>query len=212
MIAPADAVAAIPEGLSTEDAAPLMCAGITVFNALRNSGARAGNLVAVQGIGGLGHLAVQFSNRMGFDTVAIGRGKDKEPLARQLGARHYIDASQPDWVATLKKMGGARVGLATAPDARSIATLIGGLGDNGKVVMVGAPAEPLTFNALGMMNQRQSLTVWASGTAKDSEDTMRFAVQTGVRPMIEKFPFTEAAQAYDKMMSGKVRFRAVLVH
>ena len=212
VVVPAEAVAAIPEGLSAEDAAPLMCAGITVFNALRNSGARPGDVVAVQGIGGLGHLGVQYASRMGFDTVAIGRGQDKEPLAKQLGARQYIDSTRADWVAELQKRGGARVALATAPDAKSIVALIGGLGDNGKLVMVGAPSEPLTFNASAMIGKRQSLAAWASGVATDSEDAMRFAMLTGIRPMIEKFPLARAAEAYEKMLSGKVRFRAVLVH
>jgi D-arabinose 1-dehydrogenase-like Zn-dependent alcohol dehydrogenase len=210
VVAPAEAVARIPEGLSAEDAAPLMCAGITVFNALRHSGARAGDLVAVQGIGGLGHLAVQFASKMGFDTVAIGRGQDKEPLARQLGAREYIDSTRPNWTDALQRRGGVRVGLATAPDAKSIVELIGGLGDSGKVVMVGAPNEPLTFNASAMINRRQGLAAWASGIATDSEDAMQFAVLMGIRPMIEKFPLAKAGEAFDKMMSGKVRFRAVL--
>jgi D-arabinose 1-dehydrogenase-like Zn-dependent alcohol dehydrogenase len=212
VVVPAEAVARIPEGLSAEEAAPLMCAGITVFNALRNSGARAGDLVAVQGIGGLGHLAVQYAAKMGFDTVAIGRGADKEPLAHQLGARTYIDSTQSNWTQALQKRGGARVALATAPDAKSIAALLGGLGDSGKVVMVGAPAEPLTFNASALISRRQGLAAWPSGIATDSEDAMRFAVQSGIRPMIETFPLAEANEAFEKMMSGKVRFRAVLVN
>src|SRR5258708_3156660 len=212
VIVPSEGVAAIPEGLSAEDAAPLMCAGITVFNALRNSSARAGDLVAVQGIGGLGHLGVQFASRMGFDTVAIRSGKDKEAFARQLGARHYIDSTQADWPGAIRKLGGARIALATAPDAKSIVELLRALGPSGKLVMVGAPAEPLTFNASALIALRQSFAAWPSGTARDSEDTMRFAVQTGVRAMIEKFPLTQAAQAYDKMISGKVRFRAVLTY
>jgi D-arabinose 1-dehydrogenase-like Zn-dependent alcohol dehydrogenase len=211
VVVPAEAVAKIPEGLSAEEAAPLMCAGITVFNALRNSGARAGDRVAVQGIGGLGHLAVQYAHKMGFDTIAIGRGKDKEALARQLGARQYVDSTQKDWAAAFQPQG-VRVALATAPDAQSIGELFGTLGDNGKVVMVGAPAAPLNFHSTAMIGRRQSLAAWASGVAPDSEDAMRFALQTGVRPMIETFPLAQANEAFEKMMSGKVRFRAVLVH
>jgi D-arabinose 1-dehydrogenase-like Zn-dependent alcohol dehydrogenase len=210
MIAPAEAVAALPEGLSAEEAAPLMCAGMTVFNALRNSGARAGDLVAVQGIGGLGHLAVQFADKMGFDTIAIGRGKDKEAFARQMGARHYVDSTQKDWPAAIRQLGGAHVALATAPDAKSIAELLGTLGPNGKIVMVAAPAEPLILNATAMIFPKHTFAAWSSGTAKDSEDTLRFAIRSGVRAMIETFPFTDAAKAYDRMMTGKVRFRAVL--
>jgi len=212
VVAPAEAVAAIPDGLSAEQAAPLMCAGVTVFNALRNAGARSGDRVAIQGIGGLGHLAIQYANRMGFETIAIGRGQDKESMARQLGAHEYIDSTQKEWIAVLLKRGGARVALATAPDAASIATLIGGLGNNGKLVMVAAPGEALTFNATAMIAKRQSLAAWSSGVATDSEDALRFALRTGIHPIIEKFPLAQAGEAFDKMMAGKVRFRAVLVN
>jgi len=210
MVAPSNAVAAIPDELSSEEAAPLMCAGITVFNALRNSGAKAGETVAIHGIGGLGHLGIQFARQMGFLTVAIGRQKDKEPLAKKLGAMRYIDSAASDPAEELKRSGGARVILATAPDAKAISGLVGGLSRNGKLVIVAAPAEPLTVNVLQLIGGRQSVAGWASGTAKDAEDTLKFSVQTGVRPMIERYPLAKAAEAYQQMSSGKVRFRAVL--
>lgn len=210
MIAPADAVAAIPDELSSEEAAPLMCAGTTVFNALRHSGARPGDLVAIHGIGGLGHLGIQFARQMGFVTVAIGRQKDKEPLAKKLGATRYIDSAASDAVEELKKLGGARVVLATAPDAKAISGLVGGLSRNGKLVVIAAPAEPLTFSVLPLIGGKLSVNGWASGTAKDCEDTLQFSALTGVRPMIERYPLAKAADAYQQMLSGKARFRAVL--
>ena len=210
MVTPAEAVAAIPDDLPAAEAAPLLCAGITVFNALRNSGARAGDLVAVQGIGGLGHLGIQYARQMGFRTFAIGRGKNKEALARKLGAAHYVDTAGGDPVAELQKFGGARVILATAPDSKSMSALVNGLSSNGEFVVVGAGAEPITVTPLQVIAGRKSIQGWASGTAKDSEDTMRFSAFSGVRPMIEKYPLEKAAEAYEQMISGRARFRVVL--
>jgi len=210
MIAQEVAVAAIPEGMSAEEAGPLLCAGITTFNSLRHAGARAGDLVAVQGIGGLGHLGVQYASKMGFHTVAIARGADKEPLAKQLGAARYIDSSATNAAQELRKLGGARVILATAPDSKSISSISEGLAPNGKLLIVAAPAEPITINPLTLIGGRRSVQGWPSGTASDSEDTMRFSAQTGVRPMIERYPLTKAVEAYERMMSGKARFRVVL--
>ncbi|MBZ5719725.1 MAG: alcohol dehydrogenase [Acidobacteriia bacterium] len=211
MLSPAEAVAAIPDDLPAAEAAPLLCAGITVFNSLRNSGARAGDLVAVQGIGGLGHLGIQYANQMGFDTVAVGRGKDKEPLAKKLGAKHFVDTGAGDPAARLQKLGGARVILATAPDAKSMSALVSGLSSNGKLVLVGAPMEPMTVNVLDLISLRRSIQGWPSGAAMDSEDTLRFSLQSGVRPMIEKYPLAKVAEAYDQMISGRARFRVVLI-
>jgi D-arabinose 1-dehydrogenase-like Zn-dependent alcohol dehydrogenase len=210
MIAPAEAVATMPDGLEAEEAAPLLCAGITVYNSLRNSGAMAGDVVAIQGIGGLGHLAVQYANRMGFHTVALGRGQDKQPLAMKLGAKQYIDSAASNPAEELQKLGGARVALATAPQAKSISSLIGGLSPTGKLLVVAAALEPISVNVLDLIGPRRSIQGWPSGTARDSEDTLRFSVLTGVRPMIEKFPLAKVAEAYERMESGKVRFRAVL--
>ncbi len=210
MVAPAESVAAIPEDLPAADAGPLMCAGITVFNALRNTGATAGQTVAIQGIGGLGHLGVQYARQMGFRTFAIGKGKDKAPLAQKLGAHHYIDTATEDPVAELKKVGGASVILATAPDSKAISKLVDGLASNGKLFVVGAGADPLTVTPLQLIFGNKSIKGWASGTAKDSEDTLNFSALSGVRPMIEKYPLEKVAEAYDQMISGRVRFRAVL--
>ena len=210
MVAPAEAVALIPEDLPADQAAPLLCAGITTFNALRNAGARPGDLVAVQGIGGLGHLGIQYAQRMGFRTVAIGRNKEKEPLAKKLGAHHYIDTAASDPAKELQALGGARLILATAPDAKSMEALIGGLGPNGKLLIVGADADPMSVNGLLLLSGRKSIQGWASGTAKDSEDTLNFSALTGVRPMIEKYPLEKAAEAYDRMIQGHARFRVVL--
>ena len=210
MISPYEAVAAMPDELPAAEAAPLLCAGITVFNSLRNSGARAGDLVAVQGIGGLGHLAIQYAARMGFVTVALGRGSDKQPLAIKLGAKHYVDSAAVTPTEGLQKLGGARLALATAPDAKSISALIGGLAQNGKLLIVAAPNEPISVNVLDLLGGRRSIQGWPSGTARDSQDTLRFSALSGVRPMIEKFPLEKAAEAYERMESGKVRFRAVL--
>ena len=210
MISPAEAVAAIPDDLPAADAAPLLCAGITVYNALRNSGARAGDLVAIQGIGGLGHLGIQYAKQMGFRTFAIGRGKDKEALARKLGATHYVDTAAGDPVAELQKFGGARFILATAPDSKSMSVIFNGLSSNGELIVVGASTDPLGVSPLQLIPGRKAIQGWASGTAMDSEDTMQFSALSGVRPMIEKFPLEKAAEAYDQMMSGRVRFRVVL--
>jgi D-arabinose 1-dehydrogenase-like Zn-dependent alcohol dehydrogenase len=210
IVVPAEAVAAIPDDLPAAEAAPLLCAGITVFNALRNSGARAGDLVAVQGIGGLGHLGIQYARQMGFRTFAIGRGKDKEPLARKLGAVHFVDTAAGDPAEELQKFGGARVILATAPDSKSISAVVNGLSNNGKLVVVGASPEPITVTPIQLIGGSRSILGWASGTAKDSEDTMQFSVLTGVRPMIERYPLEKAADGYQQMITGKARFRVVL--
>jgi D-arabinose 1-dehydrogenase-like Zn-dependent alcohol dehydrogenase len=207
---PAEAVAALPDGLPADEAAPLLCAGITTFNSLRNSGARAGDLVTVQGVGGLGHLGIQYASKLGFVTVAVGRGKDKEPLAKQLGARHYIDASAADPAKALQDLGGARVILATAPDSKGIASMVDGLGINGKLLIVAAPGEPIAVNPVALIMKRASVQGWPSGTAKDSEDTLRFSVAAGVHPMIERYPLARAREAYQQMIGGKARFRAVL--
>jgi D-arabinose 1-dehydrogenase-like Zn-dependent alcohol dehydrogenase len=210
VIAPAAALAAIPEQLPAEEAGPFMCAGVTVYNALRHSGARGGDRVAIHGIGGLGHLAVQYARQMGFETVAIGRGKDKEALAKKLGAHHYIDSGTGDASAELQKLGGARVILATAPSSAAISALVDGLSPHGKLVMPAAPNEPLTINPFPLIMGNRSLAGWYSGTAKDSQDTLEFSALTGVHPMIEKFPLSRVAEAYEQMHSGKVRFRVVL--
>ena len=207
---PVAALAHIPDGLAPEEAAPLMCAGITTFNALRNSGARPGDLVAIQGIGGLGHLGVQFASKFGYETVAIGRGPDKNNLALKLGARTYLDAGSQDVSKELSALGGARVILATAPDGKAMGSLVDGLGVDGKLVLVGASTEPFAVSSFQLLMARKSILGWPSGTAKDSEDTLRFAAANGVRPMIETFPLERAADGYEHMMSGKVRFRSVL--
>jgi D-arabinose 1-dehydrogenase-like Zn-dependent alcohol dehydrogenase len=210
MIAPSGALAQIPDGLSAVDAAPLMCAGVTTFNPLRNSGARPGDLVAILGIGGLGHLGIQFAAKMGFRTVAIARGMDKEPLARKLGAASYIDSKTQDPSTELLKLGGARVILATATSGKAMTAVLGGLGVNGKLVIVGAADEPLEVPAIPLILGRRSIMGWPSGSSIDSQDTLEFSVLTGVRSMNEIFPLELAAEAYEHMMSGKARFRAVL--
>jgi len=210
MVAPAEAVAAIPDDLAAADAAPLLCAGITVYNSLRHSGASAGDLVAVQGIGGLGHLGIQYARQMGFRTFAIGRGIDKEALARKLGAAHYIDSGAGDPAKELQKFGGAKVILATAPDSKSISSVIDGLTPNGRLLVVGASGESLSVTPIQLIRGRSALQGWASGIAPDSEDTMQFSALSGVRPMIEKYPLEKAAEAYDQMISGRARFRVVL--
>ena len=209
MIAPAEALALIPEDLSAVEAGPLMCAGITTFNALRHSGARPGDVVAILGIGGLGHLGVQFAAKMGFKTVAIARGADKEPLARQLGARHYIDSQAQDPSAELIKLGGAKVVLATATSGKALSAVLGGLAIDGKMIIVGA-ADPLEVPPLLLIGGRRSVMGWPSGRSIDSQDTLRFSALTGVRSMNEVFPLERAAEAYEHMMSGKARFRVVL--
>jgi D-arabinose 1-dehydrogenase-like Zn-dependent alcohol dehydrogenase len=209
-IAPAEAVACIPDSLPAEEAAPLLCAGITVFNSMRNSGTRAGDLVAVQGIGGLGHLGVQFARHMGFRTVAIGRGGDKEVLAKKLGAHAYIDSGATDAAAELKKLGGARLILATAPDARSISGIVGGLAGNGKLLVVGVPHEPISVSVMQIVGRKNAIQGWPSGSSIDSEDTLSFSALSGVRPMIEKYPLSKVNEAFEQMNSGRVRFRVVL--
>ena len=209
MIAPAEAVAQIPDGLSPVEAAPLMCAGITTFNALRNSGAGPGEIAAVLGIGGLGHLGIQYAVKQGFRTVAIARGADKESLARQLGAWHYIDTQTQDPAAELQKFGGAKVILATVTSADAMNAVIGGLGINGTMMIIGA-VDSLAVPPLQLLRGRQSVKGWYSGTSIDSQDTLNFSVLTGVRSMNETFPLERAAEAYDRMMSGKARFRVVL--
>jgi len=210
MIAPATVLALIPEGLSAVDAAPLMCAGITTFNALRNSGARPGDTVAVLGVGGLGHLGVQFAAKMGFRTVAIARGKDKEGLARKLGAWQYIDSQAQDAAGELAKLGGARVILATVTSGKAMSAVLGGLGINGKLIVVGAAMDPLEVPALALIGGRRSIQGWPSGISADSEDTLSFSARAGVRAMTEVFPLERAAEGYEHMMSGQARFRAVL--
>lgn len=210
VVVPAEAVAAMPDDLPADEAAPLLCAGITVYNSLRNAGARAGDLVAVQGIGGLGHLGIQFARQMGFRTVAIGRGGDKEALVKQLGAHQYIDSDAGAPAAALKALGGAAVILATAPDSRAISALVDGLGPDGKLVIVGAGLEPLSITPLQLIFTRRTVRGWPSGTAKDSEDTLQFSSLSGVRPMIERYPIEKVAEAYDQMISGRARFRVVL--
>jgi D-arabinose 1-dehydrogenase-like Zn-dependent alcohol dehydrogenase len=210
MIAPAGALALIPDGLAPIDAAPLMCAGVTTFNPLRHSGARPGDLVAILGIGGLGHLGIQFATKMGFKTVAIARGKDKETLARKLGATSYIDTNNQDAAAELVKLGGAKVILATATSGKAMSAVLGGLGVNGKLIILGAAAEPLQVPGIPLLMGRRSILGWPSGSSIDSQDTLAFSAQSGVRSMNEVFPLERAAEAYDHMMSGKARFRAVL--
>jgi D-arabinose 1-dehydrogenase-like Zn-dependent alcohol dehydrogenase len=210
MIARAETLAAIPEALPAEEAGPLMCAGVTVYNALRHSGARAGEVVAVHGIGGLGHLGVQYARQMGFETVAINRGHDKEPLARTLGAHHYIDAIAQDAVTALQKLGGARVILATAPSAPAISALMDGLSPSGTLLVPAAPAEPLTISVLSLISGRRSVAGWYAGTARDAQETLAFSVLSAVHPMIEPYPLGRVAEAYAQMHSGRVRFRVVL--
>ncbi len=210
-VSPAAAVAALPDELPAAEAAPLLCAGITVFNSLRHSGALGGDLVAVQGVGGLGHLAIQYAERMGFSVAALARGKEKQALALKLGAKHYIDTSAENSADALKRLGGARVILATAPEAKSISALVGGLGGNGKLLVVAAALEPLSISALDLISGRRTVQGWPSGTAMDSEDTLRFSAQAGVRPMIEQYPLERVAEAYERMISGKARFRVVLI-
>jgi D-arabinose 1-dehydrogenase-like Zn-dependent alcohol dehydrogenase len=210
MIAPAAALAAIPDGLSAIDAAPLMCAGVTTFNALRHSGARPGDRVAVLGIGGLGHLGLQFAAKMGFETVAIARGADKETLIRKLGAQHYINNETTDAAAALARMGGAKVILATATSGKAMSAVLGGLAVGGKLVIVGVPDTPLEVPAAPLIMARRSIVGWPSGTSMDSQDTLAFSALTGVRPMTEIFPLARAAEGYEHMLSGKARFRVVL--
>jgi D-arabinose 1-dehydrogenase-like Zn-dependent alcohol dehydrogenase len=210
MIAHASALALLPEGLSSAEAGPLVCAGVTTFNSLRNSGARAGEVVAILGLGGLGHLGVQFAARMGFKTIGIARGSDKEPLAKQLGAHLYIDSQAQDVAAELVKLGGAKVILATVTNGEAMSATLGGLGINGKLMVLGAPHEPLQVPAGLLIGGRRLVAGWYSGTSIDSEDTLAFSKLAGVRPMTEVYPLERASEAYERMMSGKARFRVVL--
>ena len=210
MVAPIEALTAIPEGLSDAEAAPLLCAGITTYNALRHSGALPGDLVAVLGIGGLGHLGVQFANKFGYKVAAIGRGAENEGLAKKLGASVYIDSKATDAAGALQKLGGARVILSTAPSSKAMSELINGLGPNGKLMVVGVAAEPIEVTPVQLVNGSHTIQGWASGTPVDAEDTLRFAELSGVRPMIETYPLEKAAEAYARMMSGKAQFRVVL--
>ncbi len=210
MIAPTEALAIIPDELSATEAAPLMCAGITTYNALRNSGARVGDIVAILGIGGLGHLGVQFAAKMGFRTIAIARGKDEEELVKKLGARLYIDNRSQNAVEELNKLGGAKVILATVPSGKAMSEILGGLAVNGKLVIIGASDQPIEVPPFLFIQGRRSLVGWPSGTSIDSQDTLSFSVLSGVRSMNEVFPLERAAEAYELMMSGKARFRCVL--
>jgi D-arabinose 1-dehydrogenase-like Zn-dependent alcohol dehydrogenase len=210
MVAPVEGLAHIPESLDVAEAAPLMCAGVTTFNALRHSGALPSDLVAVQGIGGLGHLGVQFAKKFGYRVAAVGRGSVNAALAKKLGADVYIDSSATDPAAELQKLGGASVILATATSGKSMAALVGGLGVNGSMVVVGAPTDSIEVLPLQLLFGKRGVKGWAGGIPTDSEDTLRFAEMTGVRPMIEKYPLAKAAEGYARMMSGKAEFRVVL--
>lgn len=210
MVAPAEAVVAIPETLTDVEAAPLLCAGITTYNSLRHSGALPGDLVAVQGIGGLGHLGVQFANRFGYQVAAIGRGSANATLAKQLGAHVYIDSRATNASAELQKLGGARVILATAPNAKSMSELIDGLGPNGKLIVVGADFSPIEVTPVQLIFGTRSIEGWAAGSPADTEETLRFAELSGVRAMAETYPLERAAEGYARMLSGDARFRVVL--
>ena len=210
MIAPVEALAAMPDSLSDIEAAPLLCAGITTYNALRHSGAFPGDLVAVQGIGGLGHLGIQFANKFGYKVAAIGRGSENATLAKKLGATLYIDSKATNAAQELQKLGGAQVILATAPSSKAMSELIDGLGPNGKLMVVGAAFDPIEVTPIQLISGSRAIQGWASGIPTDSEDTLRFAELTGVRPMIETYPLEKAAEAYARMMSGNAQFRVVL--
>ncbi len=210
MVAPVEALAHMPESLDAAEAAPLMCAGITTFNALRRAGALPSDLVAVQGIGGLGHLGIQFAKKFGYRVAAIGRGPDNAVLAQKLGADVYIDSAATDAATELEKLGGARVILATAPSGKAMSSLVGGLGANGTLVVIGASADPIEVPPIQLISGRKRIQGWSAGIPADSEDTLRFSEMTGIRPMIEKYPLAKAAEAYARMMSGKAEFRVVL--
>lgn len=210
MMAPVEALVAIPEGLSAVEAAPLLCAGITTFDALRQSGALPGDLVAIQGIGGLGHLGIQFASKFGYEVAAIGRGGETAALARKLGASVYIDSQVTNAAEALQQMGGARAILATAPSSKAMSALVGGLGPNGKLMVIGVANEPIEVTPVQLIVGNHALQGWAAGAAAAVEDTLRFAGLTGVRPMIETYPLEQATQAYARMISGKVEFRVVL--
>jgi len=210
MVAPAEALVAIPDTLSDVEAAPLLCAGITTYNALRHSGALPGDLVAVQGIGGLGHLGIQFANKFGYKVAAIGRGPENAGLAKKLGASVYIDSQATNAAGELRKLGGAQAIMATAPSSKAMSALIDGLGPNGKLMVIGAAFDPIEVTPMQLISGCRTIQGWAAGTPADSEDTLRFAELTGVRPMIETYPLEEAGEAYARMMSGQAEFRVVL--
>jgi D-arabinose 1-dehydrogenase-like Zn-dependent alcohol dehydrogenase len=210
MVAPVEALVSIPQSLKDVDAAPLLCAGITTYNALRHSGAMPGDLVAVQGIGGLGHLGIQFANKFGYKVAAIGRGPENAALAKKLGASVYIDSNATNAAEELQKLGGARVILATAPSSKAMSELINGLGPNGKLVVIGATFDPIEVSPVQLITGSKTIQGWAAGTPADSEDTLLFAELSGVRPMIETYPLEQAAEAYARMISGKAEFRVVL--
>ncbi len=210
MNAPAEALVSIPETLNDAEAAPLLCAGITTYNALRHSGALPGDLVAVQGIGGLGHLGIQFANKFGYKTAAIGRGPENATLAKKLGASVYIDSKSSNPAEALQQLGGARAILATAPDSKAMSALIEGLAANGKLIVIGVSFEPIEVAPVQLINNCRSVEGWAAGTPADSEDTLHFSELTGVRAMIETYPLEKAGEAYARMMSGKAQFRVVL--
>ena len=210
MVAPETAVAAMPEGIDATEAGPLLCAGVTTYNALRKAGANSGDLVAIQGIGGLGHLAVQFAAKSGYHTVAISRGADKEAFAKELGAHEYIDDANGNAAEQLQKMGGAKVILATAPSGKAISGLVGGLKYKGKLVIVAAPNDNVSVSALPLIMGSRSIAGHYSGYSKDSEDTLTFSALTGVRPKVEVYPLAKVNEAFDRMLSNKARFRVVL--
>jgi D-arabinose 1-dehydrogenase-like Zn-dependent alcohol dehydrogenase len=210
MFVPAETLVAIPDTLNDAEAAPLLCAGITTYNSLRHSGALPGVLFAVQGIGGLGHLGIQFAQKFGYEVVAIGRGSENAALAKKLGASVYIDSQATNAAEALQKLGGARVILATAASSKAMSELVNGLGPNGKLIVGGATFDPIEVTPLQLISGTKSLQGWATGTPADSEDTLHFAELTGVRPMIETYPLEQAAEAYARMMSGKAQFRLVL--
>ncbi len=210
MVAPANALVAMPDSLGDVEAAPLLCAGITVYNALRHSGAMPGDLVAIQGIGGLGHLGIQFANKFGYKVAAVGRGSENAALAKKLGAQIYIDSQATKAAEELQKLGGAQVILATAPSSKAMSEVIDGLGPNGKLMVIGAAFDPIEVTPVQLITGSRTIQGWASGTPADQEDTLRFAELSGVRPMIETYPLEKAAEGYARMMSGKAQFRVVL--
>src|SRR5580704_914851 len=210
MVAPVEALVAMPESLGAAEAAPLLCAGITTYNALRHSGAMPGDLVAVQGIGGLGHLGIQFANKFGYRVAAIGRGSENVALAKKLGASVYLDSKSTNAVEALQKLGGAQVILATAPSSKAMSEIFDGLGPNGKLMVIGVAFDPIGVTPVQLVSGSRSIQGWASGTSADEEDTLRFAELSGVRPMIETYPLEKAGEAYARMMSGKAQFRVVI--
>lgn len=210
MIAPVEALAPIPQGLSDVEAAPLLCAGITTYNALRHSGAMPGDLVAVLGVGGLGHLGIQFATKFGYKVAAIGRGPEDASLAKKLGAHVYIDNKAAHPALELQKLGGAQAILATAPSSKAMSEVIEGLAPNGKLIVVGVSFEPINVTPVQLITGSRSIQGWASGTAADEEDTLRFSELSGVRPMIETYPLEKAGEAYARMLSGQARFRVVI--